>query len=450
MASLMTHKTGPKAGKRYIIFYRGNEREMIYLGGGPRQTAETVKLRVEYLLAAVTRGAPVDPDTARWLGDIDDELHGKLARVGLVEPRVTKEQADAATLGPFLDAFIARKHGSKPRTRKNLKQTRDWLIDYFKEDKPLTDITAGDGDEWRAWLATQGRKKGVKLGKNTIRRHCGRARQFFTAAKKKKLIVENPFTEMKDCGVKANRERDYFVTRDEAAKVLEACPNSQLKLMFALSRFGGLRYPSEHLALKWSDIDWERNRMTVRSPKTEHHDGKESRIIPIFPELLPHLEAAFDEAKEGTENVIANRGVRNDKMTSIIRGAGLKPWPKLFHNLRATRETELAAEFPMHVVCDWIGNSPKVAAEHYLRVTDADFDRAASTEGSQWDAPQEHKLDKSGMRQGSMPAVAGSSLLLQIVKKAVERHGLEHVGAIVRKAVQESANHFVDAAVGSI
>ena len=44
--------------------------------------------------------------------------------------------------------------------------------------------------------------------------------------------------------------------------------------------------------LTWADIDFKRGRMTVRSPKTEHHDGKESRTVPIFPELRPYLEAA--------------------------------------------------------------------------------------------------------------------------------------------------------------
>jgi len=51
-------------------------------------------------------------------------------------------------------------------------------------------------------------------------------------------------------------------------------------------------------------------------------------------------------------------------------------WPKLFHNLRASRETELAAEHPIHVVCAWIGNSQQIAAKHYLQVTDADFEKA--------------------------------------------------------------------------
>ena len=45
-------------------------------------------------------------------------------------------------------------------------------------------------------------------------------------------------------------------------------------------------------------------------------------------------------------------------------------------NLRSTRETELADAFPMHVVCQWIGNSQPFAAKHYLQVTDDHFSKA--------------------------------------------------------------------------
>lgn len=60
----------------------------------------------------------------------------------------------------------------------------------------------------------------------------------------------------------------------------------------------------------------------------------------------------------------------------IIGRAGVKVWPKLFQNLRSTRETELASRSPIHVVCEWIGNSEIVATNHYLQVTDEDFEAA--------------------------------------------------------------------------
>ena len=66
-----------------------------------------------------------------------------------------------------------------------------------------------------------------KLGSNTVRRLCGRARQLFRAAMKRKLITNNPFGEMKGTAVQPNRSREYFVTRAEADKVLAACPDTE-------------------------------------------------------------------------------------------------------------------------------------------------------------------------------------------------------------------------------
>jgi integrase len=220
-----------------------------------------------------------------------------------------------------------------------------------------------------------------RLRENTARRHCGRAKQFFRAAQRKHLIQANPFADMKGCGVKENRSRMYFVTNEEAQKVLEHCPDAQWRLIFALARYGGLRTPSETLALKWGHVDWERGRINVPSPKTAHHEGKQSRLIPLFPELRPYLEAVWEQAEPGAEYII-NRYRNNNanlrtQLERIILRAGLKAWPKLFQNLRSTRETELAENYPVHVVCAWIGNSAMIAAKHYLQVREADFDRAA-------------------------------------------------------------------------
>ena len=51
-------------------------------------------------------------------------------------------------------------------------------------------------------------------------------------------------------------------------------------------------------------------------------------------------------------------------------------WPRLFHNLRSSRETELLDEFPLHVVAKWMGHSVEIAAKHYAQITDEHFERA--------------------------------------------------------------------------
>ena len=79
-----------------------------------------------------------------------------------------------------------------------------------------------------------------------------------------RLIQENPFADMKECGVRKNRQRDYFISKEDAAKIIAACRDAEWRLLFALSTFGGLRCPSEHLGLRRIDVDWEHNRITVQ------------------------------------------------------------------------------------------------------------------------------------------------------------------------------------------
>ena len=227
------------------------------------------------------------------------------------------------------------------------------------------------------------------------------------------MIRESPFADMKGVNVQANQERDFFVTRKMAERVLDACPNNEWRLIFALSRFGGLRCPSETLLLRWGDVDWERGRMTIRSKKTERYEGKATRVIPVFPDLKPHLEEAFDLAEPGGEYVVAryrDAGTNlRTQLERIIERAGLVPWPKLFQNLRQSRATELAAEFPAHVAADWLGHSTMVAQKHYWRTTDEDFEKALQPKCSALQNPVQSEAAKSRTgRQARSPEAANA------------------------------------------
>ena len=46
-------------------------------------------------------------------------------------------------------------------------------------------------------------------------------------------------------------------------------------------------------------------------------------------------------------------------------------------NLRSSRETELAREYPLQTVTAWLGNTSKVALENDLQVRDEDFTKVA-------------------------------------------------------------------------
>jgi integrase len=112
-----------------------------------------------------------------------------------------------------------------------------------------------------------------------------KARTFWRDAVDRKLVEANVFS-LVQTGSQVNVARHRFVDRATIDKVIAVCPDAQWKLLIALSRYAGLRCPSEHLALKCSDIDFETGRMTVRSVKTEHHADHGVRVIPLCPESI--------------------------------------------------------------------------------------------------------------------------------------------------------------------
>jgi integrase len=256
------------------------------------------------------------------------------------------------------------------------------LTEFFGESRDVRTITPGDADDFKQYLV------GRKLAPTTIHKRLQVVRSFFHALRRRKMIEENPFE-----GVKAAatgiQDKQRYVTRQEIDQIQEHCPDHHWKLIVALARYGGLRCPSEVLSLRWQDVNWADDRIVVQSPKTEHHADKATRTIPLFPEIRDHLERSFELAPEGAVYVIDERfrkaamgpgGWANANLRTtfekIIKRAGLQPWPRLFHNLRASRETELVKEYPVQVVTSWLGNTPRIALRHYLMVRNEDFEKA--------------------------------------------------------------------------
>ena len=64
------------------------------------------------------------------------------------------------------------------------------------------------------------------------------------------------------------------------------------------------------------------------------------------------------------------------KFAKIAQRTVVEPWPRLWHSLRASCESDLAQSFPLATVTKWLGNTPSVALRHYVDPTEAAFDRA--------------------------------------------------------------------------
>jgi len=367
-------------GRRAIQFVGADDRRhSIRLGKCDQRTAEGVKLHVERLVGAKKTGMPIHVDTVNWLASIGNDLHACLARRGLTSPRQTAASG-VLTLGKMVDAYIDRRRADmKPWSITTLTQARDKLVEFFRAEKPVSEITVADALDFKRHLCAL--HSAAYVAKIVLR-----ARQFFKDAVDGELLPRSPFSKVK-AGSQKNPQRLRFISRAVIDKAIENAPDVEWKLIIAFARYGGVRVPSEILALRWNDVLWEQSKVLIRASKTEHHVGKESRLIPLFPELKSHLLEAFAQAEDGAVYVITRyRSPSANLRTQFLRiltKAGIEAWPRLFQNLRSSRQTELTETWPAHVVCSWIGNSEVVARDHYLQITDQHFAEAAGASEDQ-------------------------------------------------------------------
>lgn len=377
MASLSTNSTG----LRRILFVDGTgERRCVHLGRLPLKAAEVFLRRVEELNANRIAGVSSSSELASWLRGLPEPTYGKLVRVGLVEPRAA---ASVRTVGELLDTFEQRAV-VKPSTRKAYKQTLDSLRTFLGAETALQAVTAETADAWRQWIATDTtsvtRKRATadnRLSPATCAKRTFVARTVFRKAVRWGWIATSPFDGVQ-AGSQANPSRAFYVSPEATTAILERCPDVEWRAIVGLTRYAGLRCPSELVALTWDDIDWEAGRLTVRSSKTEHHGGGHAvRHVPICPALRAILDDAYDQASDGSTLVVdrvahGNVNLRTTFEKIIVR-AGLVPWPRLFQNLRSSCETDWVENYPAHEVAAWMGHSPAVAARHYLQRRDHHF-----------------------------------------------------------------------------
>ncbi len=376
MASLSRDSSGSK--RLLYVDPQSGDRKTLYLGKLPVKAAETIKHHLEVLLACKTSGAAWPQPTAQWVAELPDGLAGKLAKAGLMGRRQSE------TLGVFLARWLDGRRDYKPTSRVVWGQVVRDLLGFFGKDRPLAGIGHEAAEAFRQHLVER------RLRPTTINKRLQHCRMFFKHAMREALIGANPFEHVQHRGGNV-AERRAYVSREDIMRVIDRCPDVHWRVLVALARFAGLRTPSESFSLRWQNIDWAEGRMVIHSPKTEHLAGGDSRAVPLFAELRPFLEAAWELAPEGAVYVVPEdlrrralgpHGWRNanlrTRLAKIVRRAGLQPWPRLWHSLRASCETDLVRKYPLPVVAKWLGNTSMVAMRHYVDVTDEHFRQAAA------------------------------------------------------------------------
>lgn len=235
MASISRDSNGTKR----ILFIDGNgARRTVRLGAAPVKAAGSFRLRVESLLAANTTGTSLDAETCAWLKGLPERMYARLARVGLVQPRTPVK---AVTLDDLLSRFETAAV-VKPATKAAYRQTTQSLRAHLGGATTLDAITPARADDWRKAISED------SLAAATVAKRVRVARAIFRKAQRWSLITSSPFADMK-AGPQSNPERAFYVSLDIIKKVIEATADTQWRTIIGLSRYAGLRCPSEIVGL---------------------------------------------------------------------------------------------------------------------------------------------------------------------------------------------------------
>ena len=369
MASIINRPGGHK----WVQFLFDGKHKTIRLGVTSKSKAALFKRGVEDLVSSKHLGDLPEPRTVKWLSELSETLYGRLVAVGLAKPREKK------TITDLLTKFRASL-SSKESTLTTVDQAIRNVGDFFTGDASVGTITEAGAEEFKAWLACDGRHGGGRLASATVSRRVRRARQIFEFAVKSRWLASNPFAAVKGRG-ESNRARDFYVVDELVDRILAATQDAEFRLIVALARYGGLRCPSEVLALRWSAVNWAEDRLIIKSPKTERHVEHEDRLIPLFAEIRPYLDDLWDSVDDGADLMFPGHQVTGTALTKKLRaicnGLGIKLWKKPWNNMRATRDTELRNIYPAHVGVAWLGHSEEIARRHYLQIGQEHWDAAA-------------------------------------------------------------------------
>jgi integrase len=343
----------------------------------------------------------------RWHGQ-DGKYHGKsLGRCDKLSEREAKKAlrikenefdrnpgrrniSKSMTVKEYTDLYFeSRKHELAPKTLKMYKCGVRYLIEYFGEHRSIDQISRVDAGAFKAALA-DGKLQDAMEYKTTVDiitvnlyMRCIKA--IFNRAAKDDLLLFNPFD--RTVTIVKKSQSWHYVTSVEFKKMIAAA-SPKLGLLITLCRLAGLR-SGEALSLTWHDIDWVNNRLTIQGKTDWQPKDRDSRVIPIVPELSTMLLDAHDRAETGQSIVLADvysENVRRDVRAAVKR-AGMAAYTKPLHTLRKSCLTDWAARYPMHVVAQWAGHaSISTTQQYYLQVSDGDYSRAAKE--SFWKKPE--------------------------------------------------------------
>lgn len=366
MASLQHIKDGWQTGYRLQVCTSG-KRHSVWLGNVRKNEATTVKLHVEAVIQSQRLQTPLPSETQRWLRELSAELRLRLRPI-LGHERSVDEAADqyVAHCEATLKVTTARANAD--------------TVNQFASHYGSQMLRSISGEQIDLWLLRQ------NVAASTIGKHVKNLRAWFAWALTQRMIdnvptIDTPAT----IGVGDKSHIDFDVYQ----KLIDYFDRDpEMQCIMALAQWCGLRIASEVCPLRRSDFCLATDRITIHDTKRTYRRSRDPprvRTLPLFTGLRPYLMPMLNRPGNPNDYLLPTIGGQDpERVGSRLRNRvnraqdalGIDRWPRVFHSVRATRQTQLKELVGEKVACEWIGNTPYVFQRNYELIADEIFTRA--------------------------------------------------------------------------
>lgn len=312
----------------------------------------------------------------------------ELAAELTADPSLLEATGDM-TLAAWVARFFTLRTDLAPASARELRSTIDLLTNHLGEGRKVADITPAHAADFRLWLEKR-QIKGRPISVATVRKHMRNAKTLFAHAMRHPRdtgVRINPFKGERSSVPKIMGTWAYVPIAD-VRKIMDAAPGPGWRAIFALARMAGLRF-NEARALTWQDIRFDHPaQLIVRIPErggraAEADTKHDQREVPISPELRAVLLEVFESGAcaDGPCDGAPTTPQKASRVAQAVRKrAGVATYGKPLHTLRKSLETDWVQAFPVPTVAYWLGHSPEVMQNHYVRPTPEQIESIAGVD----------------------------------------------------------------------